>query len=71
MSIRTQDRPVIRKQAVIVRRELPPRGTVYSFGCDGCRFRRDWSTESGAVNGIAKHLREAHRTTLTLAKVLR
>lgn len=71
MSIRTQDRPVIRRQVVIVRTELPIGGTVYGFRCDHCPFHREWSMESGAVNGVAKHLREAHGVTLTLAKVRR
>lgn len=65
MSIRTEDRERIRRQATIVRRWIN-RDHPYAFECDRCSFQRDYATESGAVNGAAEHLAVVHRARLTL-----
>lgn len=59
--IKSPDREVIRRQAVIHRV-----GHSWSWSCDRCSFYREWSTEVGAVNGVAAHLLQVHRARLTL-----
>lgn len=61
MTIRTEDRERVRKQALIVRAS-----GAFRYACDRCRFRREWSTEAGALNGVATHLLQVHRAKLTL-----
>lgn len=62
MTIRTEDRERLKKQAVIIR---GPDGVSYS--CDRCAFTRTYGTEQGAINGAADHLATAHKARLTLA----
>ena len=68
MTIKTEDRERLLKQAVIRRFALPVRGTAYSFACDRCDFHREWKTETGAVTGAATHLLQAHRVKLTIGR---
>lgn len=62
MTIKTEDREVIKRKFAVIRKM---ENGGYHWRCDKCAFYRVWSTEGGAVNGVAEHLR-THGVRLTL-----
>lgn len=70
MSINIEDRefPHHTHHTVIRKRPTPEGGWTFHWQCPKCPFVRSWTTESGAIEKVARHLLQEHRMRLTLEK---